>query len=116
MDYNNSETQRERLLAANERLEKSTKKLINAGKVAEETTYVGNDILDELGQQRETIISIGRELTDADHNVDQSTSHLNSMQRQIKTNKCILAGIILLLVAIVIIIILIIVKNQQLLI
>lgn len=101
-DYDSaSMDQRQRLLAANARMEKSTQTLEQARSLAEQTVDVGANTLSTLQGQREQILRTRDLVSVADENVDKSSRVISGMQRRMATNKIITAVIVLVLLGII---------------
>ncbi|GAX73418.1 hypothetical protein CEUSTIGMA_g870.t1 [Chlamydomonas eustigma] len=97
--YSTSAGQRERMLTATQRMERSTQNLTYAKETLDRTQEDGANILTELQRQRETIERSRNTLQDADDNISKARKVLSSMARRVMQNKIIMAGIILFLLA-----------------
>ncbi|CAH1794609.1 unnamed protein product [Owenia fusiformis] len=99
-DTNNSEDQRQRLLDNTERLERSGKRLEQGYRTAIETEQIGNQILEDLSSQRETIQRSRERLRETDANLGKSSRVLSGMMRRIIQNRLILVviGLIILVI------------------
>lgn len=73
------EDQRQRLLDNSERLERSGNHLSNAYRVAVETEEIGNSVLRDLENQRETLSRARSRLRDTDAELGRSSRLVNSM-------------------------------------
>lgn len=103
--YSTSAGQRERMLGATQRLEKTGERLALGKQQLLETEELGAGILRDLHGQRETIINARDTLHGADDNISKARRILTTMAKRIVTNKIIMIGISLfLLIAIVIVI------------
>lgn len=87
--------QREALLEGREALERTSQSLMRSERVAIETENIGTSVINELGQQRETLIRASDRLNDIDQSISQSRQILNFMKRGVLTNKLILVLIII---------------------
>lgn len=81
-------------------LERTSQSLARSQAVAAETENLGEEVISELGQQRETLLRTKRRLADTDEGLAQSHSLLRKMTLQVLTNKIILVVLILLETAI----------------
>ncbi|KAK4430033.1 Vesicle transport v-SNARE 12 [Sesamum alatum] len=99
-----SANQRERLTMSTERLNQSTDRLRESRRAALETEELGVSILEDLHQQRETLLHSHKKLSDVDSAIDKSKKVLTSMSRRISRNKWILGSIIAALILAIIIV------------
>lgn len=98
--------QRQQLLAGQESLDRSSERLRESQRVANETESVGANILTDLRAQREQIVNSRNTLTEADNYVDKSLRTLRSMARRMAANKVITYAIIAILVVLIIFVLL----------
>lgn len=99
-----STNQRERLAMSTERLNQSTDRLKESRRAALETEELGVSILEDLHQQRETLLHSHKKLSDVDSAIDKSKKVLTSMSRRISRNKWIVGSIIAALIMAIIIV------------
>ena len=90
--------QRQQLLAGQDSLERTSERLRESQRVANETETVGASILNDLRGQREQIVNSRNTLGEADTYVDKSLRTLRSMARRMAANKVITYAIIAILV------------------
>jgi vesicle transport through interaction with t-SNAREs protein 1 len=112
-DSNYNQTQRERLLNANSSMEKSTNKLVQANKMAYDTIIVGEDILNTLGQQHQTLYRVRDDvinINDINDNLDDSNRILTY---RIREKSCTIALIILVIIMTVILIVYLVAKIKE---
>uniref|UniRef100_A0A183GLQ2 t-SNARE coiled-coil homology domain-containing protein n=1 Tax=Heligmosomoides polygyrus TaxID=6339 RepID=A0A183GLQ2_HELPZ len=74
--------QEEQLIANTERLERSSRKLQNAYRMAVETEQIGSEVLGNLSAQRETIGRARERMREADVELGRSNRLLNTMIRR----------------------------------
>lgn len=86
---------RSKLLQGHQSLQRTSDSIARSHQIAAETDQIGTDIIDELGEQRETLIRTRERLIETDANLGKSRKILKSMARRVMTNKLILAVIIL---------------------
>eukprot|EP00668_Euglena_longa_P041149 GGOE01054151.1.p1 GENE.GGOE01054151.1~~GGOE01054151.1.p1 ORF type:complete len:224 (+),score=48.26 GGOE01054151.1:86-757(+) len=97
--------ERTRLLVGTYRLEKASQSLAASKRVAAECEVIGQDIMTNLGQQRDTIERSTNMTRETNAELTRASKGISLMQRRAVTNKLIVAFVILgLLVAIGIII------------
>ncbi|KAL6513942.1 Vesicle transport v-SNARE 12 [Orobanche hederae] len=99
-----SANQRGRLAMSTERLNQSTDRVRESRRAALETEELGVSILEDLHQQRETLLHSHKKLSDVDNAIDKSKKILSSMTRRMSRNKWIIGSIIAALVLAVIIV------------
>eukprot|EP00051_Salpingoeca_urceolata_P026837 m.478939 g.478939 ORF g.478939 m.478939 type:complete len:221 (-) comp21281_c0_seq1:224-886(-) len=100
-DYDSrSFDQRSRLLDGSERLNRTSDRLANTRRIAQESENIGVEVLAELDEQGNTIRRTGQKLHGTDANLGRSHNILNSMARRIVTSKIIMMSIIFLLIGI----------------
>ncbi|KAH6809884.1 Vesicle transport v-SNARE family protein [Perilla frutescens var. frutescens] len=93
-----SANQRDRLAMSTERLDQSTDRLRETRRAALETEELGVSILEDLHQQRETLLHSHNKLYEVDSAIDKSKKVLSSMSRRLSRNKWIVGSIILALI------------------
>ncbi|XP_004490116.1 vesicle transport v-SNARE 12 [Cicer arietinum] len=86
--------QRERLTMSVERLNDSSDRIRESRRTVLETEELGVSILQDLHQQRETLLSSHKKLHGVDDAIDKSKKVLTTMSRRITRNKWILASVI----------------------
>ncbi|KAL3511092.1 hypothetical protein ACH5RR_030493 [Cinchona calisaya] len=89
-----SANQRERLMMTTERLNQSSDRIRESGRAALETEDLGVSILEDLHQQRETLLHSHKKLHEVDDAIDKSKKVLTTMSRRITRNKWIVGSII----------------------
>ncbi|XP_069835880.1 vesicle transport through interaction with t-SNAREs homolog 1A isoform X1 [Dendropsophus ebraccatus] len=96
-DGNSSESQRAHLLDNTERLERSSRRLEAGYQIAVETEQIGQNILENLSQDREKIQRARDRLRETDTNLGKSSRILTGMLRRIIQNRVLLVvlGIII---------------------
>jgi len=99
------EDQRQRLLDNSERLERGGKKLDQGYKVCLESEEIGNNILEDLHSQRETITRARDRIHDIDANLGKSSRLLSVMTKRLLQNRLALffIGIVLLITVVILI-------------
>ncbi|KAK7505473.1 hypothetical protein BaRGS_00003218 [Batillaria attramentaria] len=91
---------RAKLMQGHQSLQRASDSIARSHQIAAETDQIGVEIIDELGQQRETLLRTKEKLSDTDAHLGRSRKILKSMARRMMTNKLILAVIILVEIAI----------------
>ncbi|GFO27430.1 vesicle transport through interaction with t-snares homolog 1b-like [Plakobranchus ocellatus] len=91
---------RAKLFQGHQSLQRTSESIARSHQIAAETDQIGVEIIDELGQQRETILRTRDRLEETDVNLGRSRGILKSMARRMATDKLILALIILVELAI----------------
>ncbi|RAL37625.1 hypothetical protein DM860_000319 [Cuscuta australis] len=99
-----SSNQRERLTMSTERLNRSSDRIMESRRLALETEELGVSILEDLHQQRETLLHSHNKLHGVDEAIDKSKKILTSMSRRISRNKMIIGAVVAALVISIIII------------
>jgi vesicle transport through interaction with t-SNAREs protein 1 len=94
------ETQRT-VLEGHAALERTAESLARSQRTAVETEQIGEEVVSELGAQRETLLRSKQRLTDTDHELSQTRVLLRKMTLSVFTNKIILVFIIVLEICIV---------------
>ncbi|KEH27837.1 vesicle transport V-SNARE protein amino-terminal protein [Medicago truncatula] len=89
-----SADQRERLTMSVERLNQSSDRIRESHRTVLETEELGVSILQDLHQQRETLLSSHKRLHGVDNAIDKSKKVLTAMSRRMTRNKWILASLI----------------------
>lgn len=92
--------QRSRLLQGTASLNRGSDSIARSHQVAAETDQVADEIVSELGTQRESLLRTQDRLHDTDTNLSRSRKIVNTMMTRVFTNKIILVVIILLELAI----------------
>ncbi|XP_073996853.1 vesicle transport through interaction with t-SNAREs 1b [Rhodnius prolixus] len=87
--------QREALLEGRAALERTSESLRNSERAAVETEAVGTSVLNELNDQRETLLRASNRLTNIDSTISSSRKLLILMKVRVFTNKLLLILIIL---------------------
>ncbi|KAA8529387.1 hypothetical protein F0562_033814 [Nyssa sinensis] len=100
-----STDQRERLAMSTERLNQSSERIKESRRTVLETEDLGVSILQDLHQQRETLLHSHKKLHGVDDAIDKSKKILTAMSRRISRNKWIVGSIIAALVLAIIIIV-----------
>ncbi|KAI5678978.1 hypothetical protein M9H77_09928 [Catharanthus roseus] len=93
-----SANQRDRLMMSTERLNQSSDRIKESRRAALETEELGISILEDLHQQRQTLLHANTKLHGVDDAIDKSKKILTSMSRRISRNKWIIGSIIAALV------------------
>jgi len=96
-DTNNSEDQRSRLLDNSERLERSNRRLDDGYKLCIETEDIGQDILNNLHRDRETMTQTRDRLRGTNANLHKSSRVLTGMMRRLIQNRILLVLVCLVL-------------------
>ncbi|VVT45186.1 uncharacterized protein SAPINGB_P000666 [Magnusiomyces paraingens] len=97
--------QRQQLLQGTASLERSSQRLRDSQRLANETEQIGANILSDLRGQREQISNARNTLMEADGHVDKSIRTLRSMARRMATNRIITVAIIVVLVLLILLVI-----------
>lgn len=77
-------------------LERTGQSLARSNQIAVETEQIGNEVISELGQQRESLLRTRDRLDDANTQLDNAKAILRKMGRNVIYNKVILISIIIL--------------------
>ncbi|KAG0495192.1 hypothetical protein HPP92_006186 [Vanilla planifolia] len=93
-----STDQKGRLLASTERLNQSSERIKESRRTMLETEDLGVSILQDLHQQRQSLLHAHNTLHGADDNIGKSKKVLTSMSRRMDRNKWIIGGLIFALV------------------
>ncbi|KAF7806216.1 vesicle transport v-SNARE 13-like isoform X1 [Senna tora] len=99
-----SNDQRGRLLMSTERLNQSTDRIKESRKAMLETEELGVSILQDLHQQRQSLLHAHNTLHGVDDNISKTKKILSSMSKRMNRNKWILGSLITTLVLAVILI------------
>ncbi|MCJ1372445.1 hypothetical protein MMC20_003669 [Loxospora ochrophaea] len=97
--------QRQQLLSGTERLDRSSQRLKNSQRIANETEDIGRGTLADLQLQREQIQHTRITLLESEGYVDRSVKTLRGMARRMATNRVITIAIITVLVLLIVLII-----------
>ncbi|KAK9748073.1 hypothetical protein RND81_02G033700 [Saponaria officinalis] len=99
-----SADQRGRLLMSTERVNQSTDRIKQSRRTMQETEDIGVSILEDLHQQRQSLLHAHNTLHGVDENVGRSKKILTAMSRRMNRNKWIVGSIIAVLVLVVVVI------------
>nr|GMC72001.1 vesicle transport V-SNARE 13-like [Ipomoea batatas] len=99
-----SADQRQRLMMSTERLNQSSDRIREGRKVMLETEELGVSILQDLHQQRQSLLHAHNTLHGVDDNISRSKKILTTMSRRMSKNKWIIGSIIAVLVIAIILI------------
>ncbi|CAG5126833.1 unnamed protein product [Candidula unifasciata] len=91
---------RAKLLQGHQSLQRASESILRSHQIAAETDQIGVEIIDELGEQRETLLRARDRLVETDANLGKSRLILKGMARRMMSNKLILLVIILIELAI----------------
>jgi len=94
--------QRQQLLSGTDRLERSSQRLQDAQRTANETEGIGANILSDLYGQRTVITNTHNTLNESERYLDRSVKTLRGMARRMATNRMITIAIITVLVLLII--------------
>ncbi|KAM0806235.1 t-SNARE [Usnea florida] len=97
--------QRQQLLSGTERLDRSSQRLRDSQRIANETEDIGRGTLADLQIQRETIQHTRATMLESEGYVDRSVKTLRGMARRMATNRIITIAIITVLVLLIILVI-----------
>ncbi|GAB2297174.1 Vesicle transport v-SNARE 12 [Dionaea muscipula] len=89
-----SADQRERLAFSTERLNQSSERMRESRRTVLETEQLGVSILEDLHQQRETLLHSHKKLLEVDSAIDKSKKILTGMARRMSKNKWIVGSVI----------------------
>lgn len=92
-----SSNQRERLLMSTDRLNQSSDRIKESRKTMLETEELGVSILEDLHQQRQSLLNANNTLHGVDENIGKSRKILTAMSRRMSRNKWIIGCIIVVL-------------------
>lgn len=93
-----SHNQRDRLMMATERLNQSTDRIKEGRRTMLETEELGVSILQDLHQQRQSLLHAHKTLHGVDENISKSKKVLTAISRRMSRNKWIIGSIIAALV------------------
>ncbi|KAL4186391.1 hypothetical protein AMTRI_Chr09g13900 [Amborella trichopoda] len=99
-----SADQRARLLTSTERLSQSSERVKESRRTMLETEELGVSILQDLHQQRQSLLHAHNTLHGVDDNIGKSRKILTAMSRRMSRNKWIIGSIIAVLVLVVLLI------------
>ncbi|XP_041352901.1 vesicle transport through interaction with t-SNAREs homolog 1B-like [Gigantopelta aegis] len=88
-------SQRAKLLQGHQSLQRASESIARSQQISAETDQIGVEVIDNLGQQRESLVRTRERLSDTDANLGRSRKILKGMARRVMTNKMVLAVIIL---------------------
>ncbi|KAI4172305.1 MAG: hypothetical protein LQ346_008622 [Caloplaca aetnensis] len=97
-DHDQQLEQRQQLLSGTDRLDRSSQRLRDSQRIANETEGIGRDTLADLQLQRETIQHTRMNMLESEGYVDRSVKTLRGMARRMATNRIITVAIITVLV------------------
>ncbi|CDR40079.1 CYFA0S04e03158g1_1 [Cyberlindnera fabianii] len=100
----NKDSQRSQLLQSNSALERTSERLRESSRVANETEQIGSNIMLDLRSQREQLQNSRQTLFEADGYVDRSIQTLKSMTRRAAANKIISYAIIAVLIILILLV------------
>lgn len=96
-----SANQRARLMMSTDRLNQSSDRIKESKRTMLETEELGVSILQDLHQQRQSLLHANDTLHGVDDNVSRSKKILTNMSRRMSRNKCIIGSIIAVLVVVI---------------
>jgi len=111
-DGAHSEDQRSRLLDNSEKMERSSRRLDGGLRMCIETEEIGNDILQNLERDRETITRTRERVRGTDGNLGKSSRILTGMMRRIIQNRILLIFICLMILTVIVVVIYFAVKGK----
>jgi vesicle transport through interaction with t-SNAREs 1 len=94
------ENQRGVLLDSQTTLDRTSARITNTQRIADETEQIGAGVMTELGAQRDTIVRVAHKTQGIDANLSKSKRILNGMSRRVMTNQLTMVIIIIVLFAI----------------
>lgn len=97
--------QRQQLLSGTERLDRSSQRLRDSQRIANETENIGRETLADLQVQRETIQHTRMTMLESEGYVDRSVKTLRGMARRMATNRIITIAIITVLILLIIVVV-----------
>ncbi|KAL6929483.1 hypothetical protein ACO0SA_000885 [Hanseniaspora valbyensis] len=104
LDLNGEDNQMSSLLNNNQVLNETGNRLSNINQIVNDTSMVGNDILMNLKQQRETLENSRQVLFNSNSYIDSSLTTLKSMSRRLVANKYISYCIIIVLILLILLV------------
>ncbi|GAA0145081.1 hypothetical protein Leryth_005890 [Lithospermum erythrorhizon] len=93
-----SADQRSRLMASTEKLNKSSDRIRQGRKAMLETEELGVSLLQDLHQQRQSLLHADDTLHGVDDNLGRSRRIMTNMSRRMNRNKCMIGSIIVVLI------------------
>ncbi|KAH6761875.1 vesicle transport V-snare 13 [Perilla frutescens var. hirtella] len=96
-----SANQKDRLLMSTERLNNSSNRIMNSRKVMLETEELGVSLLQDLHQQRQSLLHADNTLHGVDNNIGRSKKIITNITTRMNRNKWVIGGIITLLVIVI---------------
>ncbi|KAL0343857.1 UNVERIFIED_CONTAM: Vesicle transport v-SNARE 13 [Sesamum angustifolium] len=99
-----SANQRDRLLMSTERLNNSGNRIRESRKVMLETEELGVSLLQDLHQQRQSLLHANNTLHGVDDNISRSKRVITTMSRRMSRNKWIIGAIISVLVLVILLV------------
>lgn len=99
-----SADQRSRLLMSTERLDKSSDRIRQSRRAMLETEELGVSLLDNLHQQRQSLLNANNTLHGVDDNISRSRKVLGNISRRMSQNKYIIGAIITVLVIVIVLV------------
>ncbi|GAA0140699.1 SNARE protein [Lithospermum erythrorhizon] len=93
-----SADQRTRLMASTERLNKSSDRIREGRRTMLETEELGVSLLQDLHQQRQSLLHADHTLHGVDDNLGRARKIMTNMSRRMNKNKCVIGSIITVLV------------------
>ncbi|XP_066143412.1 vesicle transport through interaction with t-SNAREs homolog 1B [Euwallacea fornicatus] len=94
--YNWDAHNRQVVLEGTQALERTSESIARSHQIAIETENIGTEVVNELGEQRETLLHTRDRLEEANSQLDNAKSLITKMGRNVLYNKIILIVIILL--------------------
>ncbi|XP_055376363.1 vesicle transport through interaction with t-SNAREs homolog 1A [Condylostylus longicornis] len=88
-----SDDQKQRLLDNSERIERTGNRLTEGYRIVLETEQIGNQVLQDLHHQRETIENTRSKIRETNADLGRSSRTLNSIMMRALREKCILYGV-----------------------
>lgn len=104
-DGAHSEDQRSRLLENNERLERTNRRLDEGYKVCIETEEIGEEILTNLGRDRETMTKTRDRLRNTNADLTKSSRILTTMMKRVVQNRILLFFVCLCIISVICVVI-----------
>ncbi|KAL9227346.1 hypothetical protein vseg_003043 [Gypsophila vaccaria] len=99
-----SSDQRQRLMMSTERLNQSTDRVKQSRRTMQETEDIGVSILEDLHQQRQSLLHANNTLHGVDENLGRSKKILTAMSRRMSRNKYIIGFVIALVIFVIVLI------------
>ncbi|KAJ8971924.1 hypothetical protein NQ314_000473 [Rhamnusium bicolor] len=101
-EYDYEAQNRQIVLEGTAILERTGESIARSNQIAIETEYVGNEVINELGEQREALLRTQSRLENANEQLNNTKSILRKMGRNVLYNKLILILIIVIEICILI--------------